>query len=1556
MPDNTVATDTSQTNRPPTVDELLIQLTTGPTSREVAANTLRTALREQYPKLDIDPDLAMVCHPRWRVIDDLIVSSRGTAESLTSVLAHQAISPRPVVYIDGEHYLSLQSHAWEAVHLPVKIDAVGRLINELAPLLFTAFQEQQLDYWNQSSDGNGPRWQVLANSLRKVWNVDVDTVEGWDADDCAMARTLYHFAQKETRSAKDPYKSRACLIDIDLLHDGQVRHIGVLDKTLLIGEHEEKTKILAYSLVDGYEKFASLEQVGASLPSKLSQMPHGTILQWRLIEPADNFFDSLACALISMQIEAIGMLDDREGRAALGQPGVPSTITRALPALEDLSGQSLSRVHQVHQQMPDWLADASDADAAAYGRYLIDLAQVHTSSHGRLFQDGIAPIRDYARAQLQSRFKADKQSTRLNPDKVEVIIQSPVIWGTFAVPGQIDITRRNLIDLALENLTGLPTGETSVAYNGGPAPEWLTYSYLKDLITQLDIGGHYPALIKRTLLEDPVQSQARQQLYTSHLRVQLPMLALQWKIQGRYGLDELGYRYVAALMQPDAHDRQFDGQEIVIRQLAFIPTLRPGHEQDGVTNMFVIEPRSADQGPCVLYRPLLEPMLRQFPSRQNLLYAIKHDRHLRESVLAWLPEASRFNYAQYVFPGAVPSPWTLARVLVEPATVVYMSGAIALSDEVLGNDILGSLFKANANAMVELATRQSVSNVQKRWATFRRAGWQIFNATLPFLGPTVGIAAWMWQIMDDLEEVGQAVNAADKATPWTSLVDLWLNLGMALALHVALRHPSAPATDETLKPKVPEEPLSNTNTEQPALPAPSISAVQLPDLPSTELFASHQGSLHVSGALSRTPTSLRTWLESFNVERPAELGEQNKQAGTHHHLYPAANKWFVPVGKRWFEVKVDANDNVVVIDSIIPNRTGPLLISNRAGQWFVDPRLRLRGGGFRNRLRTARQQKPPRIEELRRSIDRFQITDRDRQQQMSDTLAAIGTQPGPSTDLRRENFIRDVNQRLLEYEEPIRQLRSLGHIDDVPEYQSMMIGFLKNQLALTRAAINEQLPAYRDALLGSLNALELPASLERRTAETIATQTLEMIMRLEYVAGRFKELENLGVDGAEVIQSTMRALPNITLPDLKALHITLMRYLCVKAGNSAVLTHVRAQLSDIIDAADLHVQSVIDILGEPEGSSLDERIETLNSLAEQFDIVDHRLLDLHAEYPEQLQRDPVEVLRQRIEEFHQRALHELAQLLRQRKALEPKPGPSKPPERPRRKIIKTRFKGIVVGEPRESDAALVDVKAPLTGKVIATFHEKTPGVWVAHNEATSRPTVTKPVDLGISLNAGQRLLDEEPVATQRLLAHSRRPERIPVEIEEMFHQQAARLEQAVTDVESALTQLNLTESDRPSAATLNRQLNDKAKHLYELGSQTRINMTKQQLPTAARVQWLHEQKLVKIVKVQSRQRLKRPGNDYMDEYEIVDKQSKTVLWYAHFHYTSPQAEAEHFTAGHLKTRKQQKLRGAVQRTGTSDKDQIAIYRSEISSALAKSLFFDSPPNPAMPPAIAPALG
>ena len=242
-------------------------------------------------------------------------------------------------------------------------------------------------------------------------------------------------------------------------------------------------------------------------------------------------------------------------------------------------------------------------------------------------------------------------------------------------------------------------------------------------------------------------------------------------------------------------------------------------------------------------------------------------------------------------------------------------------------------------------------------------------------------------------------------------------------------------------------------------------------------------------------------------------------------------------------------------------------------------------------------------------------------------------------------------------------------------------------------------------------------------------------------------------------------------------------------------------------------------------------------------------------------REPLESLRQQIDEFSQRAAHNLAQLLKERKALEPKPGSSKAAQTPRRKIIKTRFNSVVVGEPRQTEARWWMSRRPLTGRVIATFHEKDArGLGRTSALRTPGTTVRRPGD-----------------------QHHRRPGRASEKNrpppcgpwatpknQDAFRWKSKRCSTSTPlawsapwpTIEAALTRLNLTESDRPSAATLNQQLNVAAERLYELGTQTRVGMTKQQAPTAARVEWLHGLGQVKITKVVSRRRLKGPGKDF----------------------------------------------------------------------------------------------
>jgi hypothetical protein len=282
------------------------------------------------------------------------------------------------------------------------------------------------------------------------------------------------------------------------------------------------------------------------------------------------------------------------------------------------------------------------------------------------------------------------------------------------------------------------------------------------------------------------------------------------------------------------------------------------------------------------------------------------------------------------------------------------------------------------------------------------------------------------------------------------------------------------------------------------------------------------------------------------------------------------------------------------------------------------------------------------------------------------------------------------------------------------------------------------------------------------------------------------------------------------------------------------------------------------------------------------------------------------------------------------------------------RLIKTRFKGSVVGKPRtranSTDSDLVDVTSPLTGKVIATFHEKTPGVWVEHVPVKTAVPAAIPPTLTVSLQNGEALLTQLESFIRRTEAHSKGDRRIPLEIEEMFHQHAHRMEAAANAIEEALTDNNATESGPGSAVIVAKKLNDAATALYKKGTDVRISMTKRQLPTASRIEWLHSKELVTLHRIgkplPEHQRLKGPRKDYLDEYEIRDHDTRKVLWYAHFHYPASDSPRTAFTAAHLKTVEQRGSGGAYEKHGSLNALQsIAIYRAEINHRLADALFF-----------------
>lgn len=296
-----------------------------------------------------------------------------------------------------------------------------------------------------------------------------------------------------------------------------------------------------------------------------------------------------------------------------------------------------------------------------------------------------------------------------------------------------------------------------------------------------------------------------------------------------------------------------------MRPLSLYPHNRVGGTNDEVLNMFIIGPRGPQDAPYLLYRPLMDKPLLQFPSLQNLVYALHQPGELRDSVLAWLPNrALSFNYSQYMFPVGLPSPWLTLQSVSEPLSLLEWTGTVGLSTTELTGDVFAAFFDANAKAMVELADRQSQSNAERRWALLKDSGWAVFNAVSGFLNGYAGAAVWAWQIINDIQQALDARQQGNSLVEWTRLGDV------LMALSIILIHQANQRRQTGVGPESPRQARPVAPVTKPVLTVqPTITAKE-GRLPHSE-FAT----IAVDGSIPRrTPEQLNTFLDSLKVEAP----------------------------------------------------------------------------------------------------------------------------------------------------------------------------------------------------------------------------------------------------------------------------------------------------------------------------------------------------------------------------------------------------------------------------------------------------------------------------------------------------------------------------------------------------------------------------------------------------------------------------------------------------------------------------------------------------------------
>ncbi len=459
----------------------------------------------------------------------------------------------------------------------------------------------------------------------------------------------------------------------------------------------------------------------------------------------------------------------------------------------------------------------------------------------------------------------------------------------------------------------------------------------------------------------------------------------------------------------------------------------------------------------------------------------------------------------------------------------------------------------------------------------------------------------------------------------------------------------------------------------------------------------------------------------------------------------------------------------------------------------------------------------------------------------------------------------------------------------------------------------------------------------------------KLLVQLEYMHGRFQELKGLARDGALLLNTLKGSMPVYTADDLKAIRVSLNRNLCLPEATLATAPDAWTAIDQIVDTADIAIQCLRDTLEEHSDRRLDERIDSLSSLVEQFQLLDERLQDFPVEFSEQAITEQLLELRRELTEFKLRATSNLGVLSVERTAMRSRPTPPSTPPRPKKQFIHTRYSGLLIGEPRLSElgleTGLVDIRSPLTHQVLATYHEKTKGVWVVRDRTP--PASAEPIaaDVQRCINQGQALLDGLPAFLARARTHVNLADRAPFGIEYLYHQHARRLELARQGIEDALTQRNITESDTLSvpASIVTKALDSALADLYQQSNQLVQRTLKLRPPTVPGVEWLKRHNVIAIKKTVARRRIKSATPDYLDEYSISDRVTHEVLWYAHFHYSTHWTPDKAYLSGRLKTPVEHRLGAAADSPkGLSPAQTVDFYRSEISLEQARALFFERP--------------
>lgn len=1472
----------------------------------------------------------------------------GTANDSDGTLAYQSLAERVVQRLASAKPTLLVPDFHKVVQRRREIFEPGGptlaqlepLINRCGALLLGAYAQRLQAWWREALPVDMTRWGYLSDDLLALL-YDSPKPPGLSEAQFAtlFPRHLLHPVRPDRQ-----WNAHGDALRVRALY--QPGRDGPQMLPVLVLSHGQQT--LMFSPASGIHPLARLDDVAALLPA------YGAVGQWFAQDVEGDPFDALAASYLAQQLRDIDSIDRH-------QPLLPGQHQRLLDHITDPRRwfvASLAPLQQtLRSAMPNWLVQADDTDSIAYARLLQNLVLARQRSNGQHFLDGIGSIRQFADNALQTCLRTEPAAQKLRAQDIQltfnrVVAAAVPVPGGF-IAGEVDPVTLTLTELALENLAGFPHTASDITLKGAKAPKWLTYSLLQRCVTKADVGQAYPDMLKEKLLDDPQESARRLQLFQAQLRVQLPMLALALKIKAEQGLTEAGFQCVHAALQASAAERKVQGQAMAVWPLAF--KAAPGAVTDEVTNQFIIGPRDKSVGVHLLYRPLLTPTLQAFTSIEALLDAIKAPGTLQEQVLAWLAPARQAVYAH----GGFNEPHIRHFLPGDEFTAYEKPAPVQLSKQLSTEDPASLIFHSTARALVALADRQSVSNVEQRWAQLKQAGWLLFGAVLPFAGEPLMLGGWLLQLVESLQNDIQRLASDDPQAKSAAVMDVLTNLMVILA-HQATPH-------DTLWPLQLEAPVfASLARPEPSPPVPTQVPVPMRFTAPTG-WANARGNLNAAQIARARGLSLRAFSGLW-----AGAEHSGPQRGLLRDTSHTPAQWQALIRGQLYRVTVKAG--AVRVVSADGSTLGPWLKPLGEGQWDFDGQLRLAGGNAdaavdaklkagEASLSSLEQQ----YREAGRRRARANATMEVARHLARETTSKISEEQRATL---RERYRKELQNKVQCSQEELQLLMRMREIKPRPHYEQELCEVLESlilSLRLLDVHMREQMAQINDRIKPLLEVLEnesedeagsdlnrqAHADLDLRMREQVDAEESAIHWRtLERTyLDQLQAVPRLGRNKARALAADVPARPSIL--DLQALQLITLWGITINLEGPPLEEEFFDSFNQVINRARWASRSLAEL--ENMSATREERVELLKSFSHVYATTDDHIHFWRAMAPDTFDLANLEKLQGLLASLHQHVEQALADLLA------PPPGtrPAKPAQATgarQKKIIRTRNRDVYVARIKAptqvgdtGTAELVDNK----GTVIATFTEAQDGVWEPL-EPPARPRVANP-QLGALMNKGQRLLADVDKAIDNVQAMTGKCE--PQSLQALLVAQANSRRMLAADIDSKLRQLDvsrLAATQQANARVRASDLRAAAMRLDAAGVQARVHASKLKLGSAEDVDFLHTLNEVRIVRQGARVPIKGKSRDFLQVYAVVDTHTGQALCYAHFHYDSRVGPDDHYkdNAAHLKSPEQERMGRQAQaeveaqafariRTGQTGRvrQTLEIERASISRRLARRLFF-----------------